>query len=179
MHRISARWLAILLALAGSPAIPASPPQHFAWPGHGELLLNVPDQWRSGLQQAPGGLPPTIWLSPRSGAPFMVQITPITETAPDKIRTMVATAARSAEPQSVERSLTLRDLVGPNGRGYYFFATDKAPAPGEWKYLTQGATRTGAIALAFTILTNDGQEADAKAALEVIRLAVHQPGDST
>ncbi len=73
----------------------------------------------------------------------------------------------------------LHGLVGPNSRGYYFFATDRAPAPGEWKYLTQGAVQVGAIALTFTILTNDGQEADAKAALELIRLAALKAGDSS
>jgi hypothetical protein len=34
--------------------------------------------------------------------------------------------------------------------------------------------RTGAIALTFTILTNDGQASTEKAALEMIRLAVQQ-----
>ena len=84
---------------------------------------------------------------------------------------MVESAAKQAESQSVEGKLTVRDLVGNHGRGNYFFATDKAPAPGEWKYLTQGLIRTNGITLAFTILTNPGQESTAKAALDMLRLA--------
>src|SRR5208283_5181837 len=137
------RWLAMVLALIAWPTLAASPPQHFALPGHGELLLNVPGNWRSGVQQSadqksPDGVSPTIWLSPQKGAPFVVQINAAWDIAPDRIRSIVAAAAKSAEPQSVEGSLALHDLVGTSGHGYYFVATDKAPAPGEWKYLTQG-----------------------------------------
>ena len=105
-------------------------------------------------------------------------ITALWAIAPDKdvlddrrIRAIVAAAAKNAESQSVERPLVLRELVGPKSRGCYFVATDRAPAPGEWKILAQGAVLTGTVGLAFTILTNDGQEAEAKAALELVRLA--------
>ena len=90
----------------------------------------------------------------------------------------MASAAKDAEPRSVEGSLSLQDFQGSSGHGFYFRATDKAPPPGEWKYLTQGMVRTGPIALTFSILTNDGGEATEKAALEMIRLAVVQPLDS-
>jgi hypothetical protein len=90
----------------------------------------------------------------------------------------VVSAAKSAEQQSVEGSLPLQSLVGASGRGYYFRATDRAPKPGEWKYLTQGMIRTGEIALTFTILTNDGQAAIEKAAVDMIRVAVQQSGDA-
>jgi hypothetical protein len=95
-----------------------------------------------------------------------------------KIRATVASAAKSAGSQSVEGALSIQDFQGTSGHGYYFKATDKAPPPGEFKYLTQGMIRTGAIALTFTILTNDGQEGITKAALELIRGAVQQSLDS-
>jgi len=176
--------LSLLLTLAWLPAFSASSTQHFDLAGHGELLLSIPDNWRSVIKQPKNGLPPTIRLHTRSGASFEVLITAIWAIPPNdvpdnsKIRSLVADAAKSAEPQSVEGTLRLRELVGPNSRGYYFFATDRAPASGEWKYLTQGATRVGTIALTFTILTNDGEETDAKAALELIRLAAHQSSDA-
>jgi hypothetical protein len=61
----------------------------------------------------------------------------------------------------------------------------ESPVPGEcmdstngparrrilWKYLTQGMINIDGAPFAFTILTNDGQEAIAKAALELIRNA--------
>jgi hypothetical protein len=185
MHKVIVGWIAAGLIFVCGPVESATVPQHFTLPAHGTLLLNVPESWKSDVKQPKGGLPPTIGFGPRSGAPFLVLITAIWgigpgASAPDdtKIRSTVATGAKSAESRSVEGSLSLRDIVGPSGRGYYFVATDRAPAPGEWKTLTQGAMRTGAIALSFTILTNAGQELEAKAALEMIRLAVQQPGDT-
>ena len=184
MHGIQKHWFALLFAVAWMTSFAAPAAQHFALPGNGDLLLSIPDKWQSEIQQAKNGMPPTIALRARSGSSIRVLVTAIWSVPPNyqvpddaKVRTMVTAAAESAKSQSVEGSLPLHELVGPNSRGYYFLATDRAPAAGEWKYLTQGATRVGAIALTFTILTNDGEEADAKAALELIRLAAHQPRD--
>jgi hypothetical protein len=74
----------------------------------------------------------------------------------------------------VEGVLPLQEIKGVDGRGFYFTATDRAPKPGEAKYLTQGIIRVGEISLAFTVLTNDGQEAVVRAALEMLRTAVHR-----
>jgi hypothetical protein len=175
--------LAIIVLVACWPGIAAAAPQSFLMPGHGSLLLNVPEGWKSSLSQPEGGLPPTIGLGAQGGAPFVVLITAVWSPGggvPDdaKIKSTAAIAAKSAESQSVEGSLPLQNLVGASGRGYYFRATDRAPKPGEWKYLTQGMIRTGGIALTFTILTNDGQAAIEKSALEMVRLAVQQSVDA-
>ena len=185
MHMIFARWIAVVWVVACWPGVAAAAPQSFVLPGHGTLLLNVPEGWASSLEQPKGGLPPTIGLREQSGASFVVRMTAIWSMAPNSavpadatISSMVKSAAKDAESQSVERSLVVQSLVGGSGRGYYFRATDRAPKPGEWKYLTQGIIRTGGIALAFTILTNDGQAAIEKAALELIRLAVQESGEA-
>ena len=47
-----------------------------------------------------------------------------------------------------------------------------APKVGEFKYLTQGIVCLGQINVAFTILTNDGQESVIKAALDALREAL-------
>jgi len=184
MGRLFARWIAIFLVVACWGALAASTPQHFKLPGHGTLILNVPDSWRSDEKQSEAG-PPTIGFGAKRGAPFVVLITAVWGMTPGavvpddaKIRATVAAAAKSAESQSVEGTLLIQDFQGTSGHGYYFKATDKAPPPGEFKYLTQGMIRTGAVALTFTILTNDGQEGVAKAALELIRGAVQQSLDS-
>lgn len=185
MNSALVRWAAVVLVVACWPGLAAAVPQNFKLPGHGTLLLNVPEGWKANAKQPAGGLPPTIGLAPQSGAPFVVLITAVWGTSPGeavpddaKIRSTVALAAKSAEGQSVEGALSLKDLTGTSGRGYYFRATDRAPAPGEWKYLSQGMIRTGAIALTFTILTNDGQAAAERAALEMIRLAVQQSSEA-
>ena len=176
MNKILTRCSAVVLIVAWS-GIATAASQNFALPGHGSLLLNVPQGWTSNIKQPPGGLPPTIEIGAHGDASFVVLVTAVwgntpTDTPDDgKIRSIVASAAKSAEAQSVEKSLSLRNFVGSSGSGCYFRATDRAPKPGEWKYLTQGMIRTGAIALTFTILTNDGQASIEKSALEMIRLA--------
>ena len=94
---------------------------------------------------------------------------------PAAVRALVAAAAKGAQSQSVEKTLAIRDLAATNGQGYYFLATDRAPAPGEWKYLTQGAVGVGSVLVVFTILTNDGQDDIAAAALDMVRHATLQP----
>lgn len=185
MITLVARWIAVVWVVACWPAVAAAGPQSFAMPGHGTLLLNVPEGWKANFAQPEGGLPPTIGFREQSGGSFVIKITAVWGSSPGAeapddatIRSIVASTAKSAEAQSVERTLALQSLVGASGRGYYFRATDRAPKPGEWKYLTQGIIRTGAIALAFTILTNDGQAPIEKAALELIRLGVQQSGEA-
>jgi hypothetical protein len=174
----------VVVALGSAQALAASP-HSFALPDHGTLTMAVPDEWRDALNQPPNRLPPTIRLTPRNGAPFEVLITAVWPMGPkagltDEItlRTEVAAAAKGAEAQAVEHSLPLKELAGVNGRGFYFVATDRAPKPGEYKYLLKGMIRTGDIALAFTVLTHDGQDAVGKAALEMLRTAVQHPSDT-
>jgi hypothetical protein len=64
---------------------------------------------------------------------------------------------------------------GPHVHGFYIFATDRAPKPTEWKYLTQGMINIDGAPFAFSILTNDGQESVLKAAMDLIRDASYHP----
>ena len=146
------------VALAGSSRV-------FDLPDHGALTLTVPDSWMDKVNHPANRLPPTILLRPgaaRSGEVLMTAvwpIPPVTKISDEAtIRSEVATAAKKAASQSVEGALPLQELKGTEGRGFYFSATDRAPGPGEYKYLTQGIVPVGEIALAFTVLTNDGQE---------------------
>jgi hypothetical protein len=66
------------------------------------------------------------------------------------------------------------EFQGRSGPGFYFSATDRAPKPGEYKFLTQGIVRVGELSVTFTILTNDGQEAVVKQALEALKGASQQ-----
>lgn len=97
----------------------------------------------------------------------------------ERIRTQVKRAAEHARPQAVEHDINLKELKGASGIGYYFFATDRAPKPDEYKYMTQGMILVGDIALAFTILTNDGQDNVIADALSMLKNAVHVKGGAT
>ncbi len=173
--------VAFLSITTTAVALPASP-QVFGLPGHGALTLVIPGGWVSEMNHTGSQSPPTITMAPRSGAKFVITISvrwPMAS-APNvldynRIHSEVAGAAKSAESQSVEGVLPLQEIKGSDGRGFYFAATDRAPRPGEARYLTQGIMRVGEISLEFTVLTNDGQEAVVRSALDMLRTAVHRP----
>jgi hypothetical protein len=154
--------------------------RRFPLPQMGELELTMPYSWKDQLRQPPQGLPPTISLTPATGNSFQVLITPKWEVRPGvfvpskkEIRNQVQGAADRAKSRAVETTINLRELVGASGGGYYFSATDRAPNPGEFKYMTQGALRVGEIALMFTVLTNDGAESVFPESLAMLRSAKH------
>jgi hypothetical protein len=170
----------VALCVAAALLFPQAPSaRRFPVPGHGELVLQVPETWQAVGGQPPGDLPPTFTFSPSSGTAFKVMVTAGGFAKPgmppmdaDALRQQVKVFARNAEPQAVETSLAVKELKGPASHGFYFSATDKAPKPGEFTCLVQGMARVGDIILVFTILTHDGQEAVRHAALEMVRLAL-------
>jgi hypothetical protein len=175
------RYILFVVLLVGSAANAASSAssQSFKLPGHGELQLRVPGSWAAEVSQPSGNLPPTIVLKAKSGQPFHILVTPVwamggSGSLPGlaEVKQEVGSAAKEAAPQSVEGTLPLQELSGVSNHGYYFKATDRAPKVGEFKYLTQGIVCLGEINLAFTILTNDGQDSVIKAALDAMRDAL-------
>ena len=155
----------------------------FNLPDHGKLLLAVPAAWNVEFRPVLGRSPPTMDLTQKSGATFHILLTPLWTPNSDtplpddaSVRDRVAAGAEEAGPQSVERTLMVKELFGKANRGYYFTATDSAPKPDEWKYLTQGIIRIGHIDLAFSILTNDGQDSVIKSALGMLLAASHVSG---
>jgi len=163
-------------------AAPAQEPvaRRYPIPDHGRIELRVPESWKDDLRQPPNRLPPTIAFSPKSGRPFEVLLTVGWTTTQDRripgSREMEQAVQRQAEgikPKAVEQRIEVKELKGPSASGYYFSATDRAPAPGEYKYLTQGILRVADLVVAFSILTNDGQARTVSDALELLRNAAH------
>jgi hypothetical protein len=182
---INLRTGVLLAALCFASALSSaqdSPPFSFNLPGHGKILLAVPATWNAEVHPGVGQAAPTLELSQKNGPTFHVLLTPMWTASTDtpfpddaSVQGKVATVAKQVEVQSVEQTLQVRDLFGKANRGYYFTATDRAPKPGEWKYLTQGIIRVGSIDLAFSALTNDGQGEVVKSALAMLLAASHVP----
>lgn len=170
------------LALFGVAAALGATDRTVPLPDHGTVTLAAPDAWKMEVSQPPDRLPPTIRFTQGTGPAFEVLITPIWfargATKSFDLRDQVAKAAKNAETQSVEPSIVVKDFSGASEPGYYFSATDRAPKPGEYKYMTQGMIRAGGVVLTFTVLTNDGQAEVVKAALEMLRTAHHAGGDA-
>ncbi|RJP24126.1 MAG: hypothetical protein C4520_04795 [Candidatus Abyssobacteria bacterium SURF_5] len=148
-------------------------------PGHGVLQMAVPLSWMDEIRQPPYDLPPTISMRPREGNEFLVMITPLWNMSEDdfssdaKLKSLVDMDRQAMAPSAVEEELELVALKGPNARGYYFIATDRAPKPGEWKYAMRAGVATGQLLLSVTVLTNDKESAVIADALEMIRSARH------
>ena len=145
---------------------------------YGLFRIDIPSSWKDELSQPPKRTPPTISLTPKAGDPFQILITPIwgakKEGLKDEaIKELVQKSAERVKPQAVEKTLQLVELRGTSSRGYYFFVTDKAPKPDEYKYMTQGVLAVGDLIVTFTVLTNGNHEKVAKEALTMLREARH------
>lgn len=155
----------------------------YALPDHGTLVMQLPSGWDHEVRKHPGNFPPTIVLTGFEASPFVVMITPRWAEAgaeadfgtPKGIHAIVERAAQAAEPQSVEGRLSIVTLGG-QGPGYYFKATDRAPKPGDFKYMTQGAIRVGELVCTFTILTNDDKSTVQTKVLNMLSGAVQHTG---
>ncbi len=182
MHSPTIKCVAALCLLLAASFVAAeeTTTRNYLLPGHGSIQLQVPKSWREELRQPPGNLPPTIVFSPISGATFKVLLTPlfsiregiVMPEAPE-LKANVNRAAADVKSQAVEKTIPVKELTGPSAIGYYFSATDRAPKPGEYKYMTQGMLRVGELAPTFTILTNDGAENVVAESLSMLKGAVH------
>ncbi len=151
----------------------------------GAITLNVPTGWIERVSRSKPDIPPTIHLLPKSGKSFEVLVTPIRK-MPDNakpatsetVRASVKKSADDAKSQAVEKEIVVVDFKGSSGFGSYFSATDRAPEPGGYKYLTQGIMVDGDVSVAFTILANGDPTPIVKQALEVIKTARLDRGES-
>ncbi len=177
---------AVLLSLFAAASMPAyakgTENREFQLQGNGTVQFAVPKAWKAASEQPDDSPYPTITFSPRSGAGFTILVTPMWA-PPGKelpgaefMQAQVAATAKEAEASAVEKNIRVKELKSKSARGYYFTATDRAPKPGEYKYLTQGMARTGKLLITFTILTNDGQSDIVDSGLKVIKAATHVEG---
>lgn len=157
---------------AGSPA-----PRQLALAGHGVLTVPIPESWHDQAMPGGDGKPFSWRFTSKDGPAFEMDVSAILpppgKAAPQasSVRQLVERAAAGLAAQSVEGTLAIKELGGAGGPGYYFSATDKAPAPGEFKRLTQGAAQVGKSVLVFTIFTNDGQDVVVRDGLLAIQKA--------
>lgn len=154
--------------------------RRYALPDRGSIQLRVPGSWKDELRQPPHKLPPTIVFSQKTGASFQVLLTPLWVANQDgrlyseeEMRRKVQQAVEGVKSQAIEKTLEIKELKVSSGRGYYFSATDRAGRAGEYKYMMQGIFRVGDLVVAFTVLTNDGQERIVADALTAISSAKH------
>jgi hypothetical protein len=154
--------------------------RRYPLPQRGFFQMKVPTNWRDQLRQPSQPLPPTIAFRPGKGRPFDVLVTPIWRARPDvpsatkdALRQQVVRTIENVKSQAVENELTAVEFQGASGPGFYFSATDRAPKPDEYKFMTQGILKVSELTVTFTILTNEGQEQVVRDALAMLQSAVH------
>ncbi len=128
-------------------------------PEHGTLELNVPTPWKGEVHKPQEKMVPTIIFNPAKGNDFQVMISVLWGKTGDqdfnsqeKVRTFVEKDGQNLLPNAAEPNIVLQEIKGANKTGYYFSITDKAPNPGEYRYMTRGAIGVGNLFLNFTIL---------------------------
>lgn len=178
--------LSIVLAAWSATAAAAAPSddaglRRYVLPNHDALELRLPAGWVDEFDQPAGGGPPTIAIAVAGDGARQVFVRPEWEdpTTRDvrelpQLRDAVRDLAESVQADAVEPYLEVRHIAGVNGVGYYFTATARAPGPGEFKYMNQGALQSGSLTLWFTVLTNEGQDTVAVEAFEMVQNAVHR-----
>jgi hypothetical protein len=77
--------------------------------------------------------------------------------------------SRSAAAQSVEGKLAVESMCPGKDGGYYFSATDRAPEPDGYRYMTQGALVHQNHAVTFTAFTNGDRDAQKAKLLDMLR----------
>ena len=158
---------------AGQKAI-----RKFPIPEHGTLELNVPISWKVEVHKPQEKMPPTLIFKPASGDDFQVLVTILwsNKGEPDfnsqsKVRAFVEKDGQNLLPNTVETKILLQEIKGVNNIGYYFSVTDKAPNPGEYRYMNRGAIGVGNLLLNATILHRVKESESVKDALSMLREA--------
>jgi hypothetical protein len=141
-------------------------------PEHGMIELKVPTSWKGEVHKPQADMPPTMIFNPAKGNDFQVLITVLWSktgeqgfNSRDKVRTLVEKEGQKLLPNAVETKIILQEIQGVDHSGYYFSVTDKAPDPGEYRYMTHGAIGVGNLLLSTTILHRVKESESVKDAL--------------
>ncbi len=171
--RRGARALLLALALdAGASA--AADGGRYPIANEGLLLLPVPQGWIEQVERAAPGAPPKIFFGTRTPPAFLVTLNTALTGAPADaaLRAQAAAMLDAARPQARELDIELQRLHGRAGTGFYFDATDIAPAPGSFEFLTRGVLQVGPLTVEFTVLSNEQRARIVGQALDLLERAV-------
>lgn len=163
--------LAVLDAIAIQPKLLDGPRQYAAGSGR-YLAMDVPAPWKDQLVRGSVG---TVEIAPGEGDGFklMMSVVPPKQAdaaAPtrEQLLDIANSAANAVKAQSVEATIDPRELRGRNAAGYVFRATDKKPAPGEYRHMAQGVLAVGNVQVMFTLLSHDGEQKAVATALDAL-----------
>jgi predicted Zn-dependent protease len=149
-------------------------------PDRSNLQFSLPAGWVQEFAQPERG-PATITLRSRESGQFLVAVTPVvqTEGSPkitvEDIKRNLQYTITAMKARALEHDIPMHQISGTDGPGFYYSMTDKAPRPGEYKYLTQGVLKVGNAFLNFSILSNDANSTAVQDSLEMLQRVKRSP----
>jgi len=173
-------WMAACLLAGEMLAQQSSSVQVYIVPNHGSLRLSIPVSWT--VESRAMAEPATLFLhiAPPKGKAFdaqltVVWLTPANQalTTPESIKANTERTGNGVLIQAVEKTLTLQELRGSQSIGTYYELTDRKPAQGQFKYITQGSFRTGELLSAVTILSSNPNSAEVRQLLKMFADATY------
>jgi len=174
----SSTLLVILLITSAVLAAEEKKIRKYPIPEHGTLELNVPNLWKGEVHKPQEKMVPTIIFNPAEGNEFEIMISVLWSKTGDqdfnsqgKVRTFVEKDGQKLLPNATETEIVLQEIKGVNNTGYYYSITDKAPNPGEYRYMTRGAIGVGKLFLNFTILHRVKDSQAVRDTLSILREA--------
>ena len=148
----------------GAAAVAAEPAKTLVSLSGVEIELPWSKHWTQ--SQLPGHDPATVTFVTTSDASAMqALISPTRHVAESELteEKLLAVLSRMTAPiaaGAVEKDLTPKALPGGVNKGWYVTATDKAPKPGEYLYVTLVLVVAGDIPVIATILFNEAGKKD-------------------
>lgn len=173
--------LALCGALSGGLAQAADGPgetarETYELPGRGSLLLDVPVDWQAVYVSPTPGVQPGLRFTPLEGAAFQLSVTIFWYdgldrdiTRPETLRELLGQVGEQSLALVSGQALDLEAFDGAQGQGYLFRLSDPDPAEGDYPHLTQGVLALEGVVLAFTLLHQTPDSAEAAAALAMLR----------
>jgi hypothetical protein len=173
--------LAFLLG-AGAATVSAAgkvTAEDYPVPGHGELRLQVPEDWQVRyVYTEDGSMRPTLQVFPLEGAAFQMTVTVYWHdgmdrdiTSAESLRDRVQRAGTEALPSSTDKELDVVPIEGIDRAGFLYDLHDANALDEEYHYLTQGALVVGQLVLAFTIVTDERPSSHREDCLQLLRTA--------
>jgi hypothetical protein len=162
--RRAARWLILAVVVSWATAASAANPSKTLSVGSASVALDWSPDWQVDPDTA--ALPAESTAFSTADATKMRTLLSTGPMRPEistdeGMRAVASDMAVQLESQSVEKKIEVQRVASEHAHGYYVCATDRAPKPGEYKYMCQGLLSVDGTPIVFTVLYNDSGKSEA------------------
>lgn len=153
-------FLSLFLLLAHGQA--SAEPLVIGQVGNHHVVTELPHGWVvESVQPSSAGVV-TVRLTQGSAPDAVILLSvlqppadsPFNQASRKTVHEVTSVFAEQASAQSIEGTLMVNTFESGHLQGAYFSATDKAPPPGDFKYLSRGTAALDGIVASFTALSN-------------------------